>query len=204
MAVPDGGWEYSWYQLGDEEPVRYQPSQDNDNMKMNPVCESLQVLRLGHLGPRYEIVPFLLAALPKIKTLGAISVLNGLKMIRDIPALKDEATVTGLEEITLDIVNRESGHNKLTAAQWAGSEIRGDIDSFFESLDRPITSVEEKRRSLEQDISLITSHCPNLRSISLFLFLEEFPGLLRPAETWVTLLLLFLSNLHRMKDNVNC
>ena len=49
---------------------------------------SRQVLRLGHLGPRYEIVPFLLAALPKIKTLGAISVLNGLKMIRDIPALK--------------------------------------------------------------------------------------------------------------------
>jgi hypothetical protein len=80
---------------------------------------------------------------------------------------------------------RESGHNKLTAAQWASQEIREDVDSFFESLDRPIVSVEEKRRSLAEDIELITARCPALRSISLFLFLEDFPGLLRPAETWV-------------------
>ena len=91
-----------WCDLEDGEAVQYQPSPSNTNMKMNPICQSLQVpqrscplvllplqvLRLGHLGPRYEIVPFLLAALPRIKTLGAISVLNGLKMIRDIPALK--------------------------------------------------------------------------------------------------------------------
>jgi hypothetical protein len=105
-AVPDGGWEDSWYEVG-EEPVQYLPLGDCDGEpKMNAICQSLQVLRLGHLGPRYEIVPFLLAALPRIKTLGAISVLNGLKMIRDIPALAGEAGVTGLEEITLDIVNR--------------------------------------------------------------------------------------------------
>ena len=148
--------------------------------------QSAQILRLGHLGPRYEIVPFLLAALPNIKTLGAINVLNGLKMIKDIPALAGESTLTGLEEITLDVVNKESGHNKLTAAQWTtNEEIKKEIHQFFSSRDKPITSVDEKRKSLANDISLITTYCPNLHSISLFLFLEDFPGLLRPEETWV-------------------
>ena len=40
---------------------------------------------------------------------------------------------------------------------------REDIDSFFEGLDRPITSVEEKRRTLADDIGLITSHCPQVQ-----------------------------------------
>lgn len=95
-------------------------------------------------------------------------------------------------------MGRESGHNKLTAAQWASHDVKEDINDFFEGLDTPITSVEEKRKSLSEDISLITTHCPNLRSISLFWFLEDFPGLLRPAETWVWQSLADLANLQNM------
>ena len=125
--------------------------------------------------------------------------LNGLKMIRDIPALAGESTLTCLEEITLDVVNKESGHNKLTAAQWTSNEeIKKDIHQFFSSRDKPITSVEEKRTSLADDISLITTYCPNLHSISLFLFLEDFPGLLRPEETWVWQSLSKLKHLQKL------
>ena len=139
------------------------------------------------------------AALPNIKTLGAINVLNGLKMIKDIPALAGESTLTGLEEITLDVVNKESGHNKLTAAQWTSNEeIKKEIHQFFSSRDKPITSVDEKRKSLADDISLITTYCPNLHSISLFLFLEDFPGLLRPEETWVWQSLSKLKHLQKL------
>ena len=92
-VVRPGGWRgctvpalAQQYQHEDE-PRLPEPAGAPEILSSCPPA-SLQVLRLGHLGPRYEIVPFLLAALPKIKTLGAISVLNGLKMIRDIPALK--------------------------------------------------------------------------------------------------------------------
>lgn len=169
------------------------------------LINSLQILRLGHLGPRYEIVPFLLTALPNIKTLGAVNVLNGLKMVRDIPEIGGGDTLgapvwnTGLEEITLDVVNRESGHNKLTAAQWTlNDDVKKDIHRFFGGLDKPITSVEEKRKSLAEDIQLVTTHCPNLRSISLFLFLEDFPGLLSPSETWVWQSLAELTDLQKL------
>lgn len=125
--------------------------------------------------------------------------LNGLKMIKDIPALAGESTLTGLEEITLDVVNKESGHNKLTAAQWTtNEEIKKEIHQFFSSRDKPITSVDEKRKSLADDISLITTYCPNLHSISLFLFLEDFPGLLRPEETWVWQSLSKLKHLQKL------
>eukprot|EP00092_Neocalanus_flemingeri_P012109 GFUD01013057.1.p1 GENE.GFUD01013057.1~~GFUD01013057.1.p1 ORF type:complete len:938 (+),score=189.35 GFUD01013057.1:31-2814(+) len=195
--VKDGGWEYSWYELGDDEPVNYKEFGASHCMKMNHLCETLQVLKLGHLGPRYEIVPFLLTALPQIKTLGAISVLNGLKMIQDIPEL-GKMEVTGLEDITIDIVNRESGHNKLTATLWASPDIKSEVEHFFENLDTPITSVADKRKNLAEDIKLITKYCPKLRSISLFLFLEEFPGLLRPTETWIWQSLEHLHHLENM------
>ena len=182
--VKDGGWEYFWYGLEPEDPIRYKEFPGSLLFKMNKLCDHLQVLKLGHLGPRYEIVPFLLTALPNIKTLGAINVLNGLKMVRDIPEL-NSIEETGLEEITIDIVNRESGHNKLTAALWADINIKPDVEKFFESLDSlPISPYEVKRKKLSDDINLITKFCPRLRSISLFLFLEEFPGLLG-GETWI-------------------
>ena len=182
--VKDGGWEYFWYELDPEEPIRYKEFPGSLLFKMNKLCQHLKVLKLGHLGPRYEIVPFLLTALPQIKSLGAINVLNGLKMVRDIPEL-NTIQETGLEEITIDIVNRESGHNKLTAALWAHTNIKPDVEKFFESLDSPISPYDMKRKKLSDDINLITRFCPRLRSISLFLFLEEFPGLLGPAETWI-------------------
>ena len=195
--VKDGGWEYFWYGLDPADPVKYQEFPGSLLFKMNKLCENLQVLKLGHLGPRYEIVPFLLTAIPNIKTLGAINVLNGLKMVRDIPELSGIGE-TGLEEITIDIVNRESGHNKLTAAQWAHPDIKSDVEQFFDNLDIPVTPYEMKRKKLSADIKLITSFCPRLRSISLFLFLEEFPGLLGPTETWIWEALELLEQLENM------
>ena len=53
--------------------------------------------------------------------------LNGLKMIKDIPALAGESTLTGLEEITLDVVNMESGHNKLTAPERSGIHLGSKV-----------------------------------------------------------------------------
>ena len=185
--MQDGGWEYFWYDVEDPDSVEYQPFSGSDIMKLNKLCDSLQVLKLGHLGPRYEIVPFLLKVLPKVKTLGAINVLNGLKMLRDLGPEDLDLSTAGhqLEEITIDIVNRESGHNKLTASQWAAAEIKPDVDAFFDNLDRTATTVEAKRENLSEDIRLVASLCPNLRSVSLFIFSEDFPGLLGPGEGWV-------------------
>ena len=165
------------------EPARYRAAPAPP--ATNPLCSSLQVLRLGHLGPRYEIVPFLLAALPAVRTLGAINVLAGLKMIRDIPALAAQGE-TGLRDITIDIVNREAGHNKLTAGGWAHPDIRPRVEQFYDSLDTPVSSVEGKRLLVCQELELVGRHCPSLTSISLFLFLEDFPGLLGGADCgWV-------------------
>ena len=182
--IQDGGWEYFWYDLDDYDNVQYQEFEGSEIMKLNKVCKSLQILKLGHLGPRYEIVPFLLKVLPNVKTLGAINVLNGLKMLRDIPGNDDiEIFKTQLEDVTIDIVNRESGHNKLTASQWASYHIKADIEQFFDSLDTQDASIEIKRKNLKEDLELITNFCPNLKSISLFIFSEDFPGLLGQSET---------------------
>ena len=188
--VQDGGGEYFWYELEDNEPIRYTEWMEfngSDIMKLNKICKSLQVLKLSHLGPRYEIVPFLLKVLPQVKTLGAINVLNGLKLLRNLAVDNPDLDtfVTNLEDITIDIVSRESGHNKLTASLWASEDIKQDVEQFFDSLETPSPSVEVKRQNLSEDMRLITSFCPNLRSISLFIFSDDFPGLLGPSETWM-------------------
>ena len=186
--VKDGGWEYNWYDVEDRDKVSYRVSECTDIMKLNKLCSNLQVLKLGHLGPRYEIVPFLLKVLPKIKTLGAINVLAGLKMLRDISSNEDDEVMTGchLEDITIDIISKSSGPNKLTAAQWACLDIKQDIDQFFEALDYSSgITIETKRQNLAEDLGLVTKFCPNLRSMSLFIFSEDFPGLIGPSETWI-------------------
>ena len=95
-------------------------------------------------------------------------------------------------------LDRESGHNKLTASLWASEDIKHDVEQFFDSLETPSTSVEVKRQNLSEDMNLITSFCPNLRSISLFIFSDDFPGLLGPSETWMWQPLETLDHLENM------
>ena len=45
---PDGSWEaggekWFWHELPRDQPVEYQPSEDANNIKMNALCQSLQV-----------------------------------------------------------------------------------------------------------------------------------------------------------------
>ena len=171
-----------WYPVDTSKPVKYQPITPRS---MNPVCLSLQVLKLGHLGPRHEIVPFLLKALPNVKTLGSVNVLNGLKMYRDITGDDLDNIGAQLSDVTIDIVTRESGPNKLTASSWASAEIRTDINQFFDDLDPSSIPLDKRREILSEDMKMVTRACPNLRSLSLFIFSSDFPGLLAESETWI-------------------
>ena len=76
--------------------------------------------------PKHEIVPYLLASLPRLTTLGHINVLRGLKMIRDIPALNG-ISAESLEEI--DFYFGGSHYHKLNS-RWADDD--DDASSFVD------------------------------------------------------------------------
>jgi hypothetical protein len=71
------------------DPDEIQYVEASDEEVVNRLTKSLQCLKLNldNFHPKHEIVPFLLATLPNIKSLGRVKVVKGLKMIRDIPAL---------------------------------------------------------------------------------------------------------------------
>ena len=157
LKIVDGDPDHpkmKWYRMKENEAFYYRPDESED--VLNKLCDSLQVLKLAHLGPRYEIVPFLLAALPNIKTLGSVNVLNGLRMYRDITGQDIDGLGSQLEELTLDIVNMESGPNKLTVSSWAHQDIRQDIYQFYDSLDPANMSIGDRRRRLSEDLDMVT------------------------------------------------
>ena len=58
-------------------------------MLLNGLCSSLEYLLLNVdvFYPKHTIVPFMLHALPKIKSFGNITLVHALRMIRAIPQL---------------------------------------------------------------------------------------------------------------------
>jgi len=185
-VVQDGNYcavePYTWIKVEDEEDVSYRQAPSYDQtMKMNDLCSTLQVVKLNSdsLSPKHELVPFLLAALPQVRSLGNISVLRGLKMIRRIPGL-GHIRATGLRDIEISM---GLFHSNKVNANWAPGEIAEDIEEFASILHPPPASVDERRAQLADDIQLVAAQCPALVYISLFLFLD--PPCLRAGDSWL-------------------
>ena len=157
-----------------------QPNSSN-LVVMNPIVKSLQVLKLNidSIHPKYELVPFLLAAMPQIKTLGHVDVVRGLKMIRDIPSLS-HVRAESLEELEFVF---GSHHSTNVDVSWADNDIYEFVENFGMRLKEKNTSnvrsdvpktveqrIEEIREELIGDIQLISNECPNLRKLLISLF----------------------------------
>ena len=78
---------YPWYTPDEIEYVR--DDEMSETMLLNGLCSSLEYLLLNVdvFYPKHTIVPFMLHALPKIKSFGNITLVHALRMIRAIPQL---------------------------------------------------------------------------------------------------------------------
>ena len=187
-----------WYKP--ETPIAYRPCNQEDFdsvdkkqwtnepntsnlMVMNKIVKSLRVLRLNidSIHPKYELVPFLLATMPQLKTLGHVDVVRGLKMIRDIPSLS-HISADSLEELEFVF---GSHHSTNVDVSWADNDIYEFVENFGVRLKQKRTNdernevpktveqrIEEIREELVGDIYLISNECPNLRK--LLISLENF------------------------------
>ena len=151
---------------------------DSNMMVMNKIVKSLQVLRLNidSIHPKYELIPFLLAVMPQIKTLGHVDVVRGLKMIRDIPSLSF-IKADSLEELEFVF---GSHHSTNVDVSWADNDIYEFVENFGirikQNMGRNDISktneqrIAEIRNELIGDIRLISEECPNLRKLLISLF----------------------------------
>jgi len=178
--VIDGYSDTFWYPPQKNAKIVYA---DHGDAWMNKLCSSLQILKIGQMGPRHELLPFLLTALTKIKSLGSMDVLRGLRFIRDNPVLSANATSfnLGLEEVSIDIVDRHFNNDWLTATSWAPLEIKKDIQEFYKDQDEPQLTVHEKRLRLQEDLKLLAEQCKNVATLRMFLYMEE----LTPELGWM-------------------
>jgi hypothetical protein len=73
-----------WYM---PDTIQYVPT---DRRILNPLTKTLQCLRLNVdvFHPKHELVPFMLKAMPQLRSFGNISVIKALKLIRDLPHLR--------------------------------------------------------------------------------------------------------------------
>ncbi|XP_023333062.1 uncharacterized protein LOC111704906 isoform X3 [Eurytemora carolleeae] len=175
--------ELRFYPLKEGEKVEYIPDLE-DGRTRNILCASLQVLNIGQMGPRHEILPFLLLALPQIKSLGSMDVLRGLKFMKDNPNIQSDFK-SGLEEVSIDVVTKHYSHDWLTATRWAPDPIKKDVEEFYKLQDNSNLSIEEKRSEIRDDVQLLCKACPNISKIRLFLYAEDFPNLLKPEYTCI-------------------
>jgi hypothetical protein len=153
---------------------------------VNKITKSLQCLKLNsdNFHPKHEIVPFLLKALPNVKTLGRVKVVKGLKMIRDIPELYG-IQANHLEELDMTF----GGHDICSIdTTWANDEISGLVEEFGERLSFSPGSLdtddedtlEEMRTNFAEDVRLVAEQCPKLRSLRMSIFGEAV--FLRPDD----------------------
>jgi len=145
---------------------------------INQIANSLQCLKLNsdNFHPKHEIVPFLLKALPKVKTLGRVKVVKGLKMIRDIPELNG-IVANHLEELDMTF----GGHDICSIdTTWANDDINDLVEEFGERLSFNPTTIDnenenliaELRSNFGEDVRLVAEQCPRLRSLRLSIFGE--------------------------------
>ena len=145
---------------------------------INDIANSLQCLKLNsdNFHPKHEIVPVLLKALPKVKTLGRVKVVKGLKMIRDIPELNG-IVASHLEELDMTF----GGHDICSIdTTWADEEINDLVVEFGERLSFNPSSVNgenenlisELRSNFAEDVRLVAEQCPRLKSLRLSIFGE--------------------------------
>ena len=153
---------------------------------INKIANSLQCLKLNsdNFHPKHEIVPFLLKALPNVKSLGRVKVVKGLKMIRDIPELSG-IRANHLEELDMTF----GGHDICSIdTTWANEDIVGMVEEFGDRLSYAPGSadadddvaLETMRTHFAEDIRLVADQCPKLRSLRLSIFGETV--FLRPDE----------------------
>ena len=80
--------------------------------------------------PKHTIVPFMLYALPKIKSFGNITLVHALRMIRAIPALNG-IKAENLEE--LEYIQNGLDFYRSDFA-WASDEIYDMVDEFMQAV----------------------------------------------------------------------
>ena len=120
--------------------------------------------------PKHTIVPFMLYALPKIKSFGNITLVHALRMIRAIPALNG-IKAENLEE--LEYIQNGLDFYRSDFA-WASDEIYDMVDEFHRR-DRLGDDTPENvlRQRLTEDVLLISQECPNLKKLDISLFGEK-------------------------------
>ena len=139
---------------------------------LNKLCQSLEylILNVDVFYPKHTIVPFMLYALPKIKSFGNITLVHALRMIRAIPALNG-IKAENLEE--LEYIQNGLDFYRSDFA-WASDEIYDMVDEFHRR-DRLGDDTPEAvlRQRLTEDVLLISQECPNLKKLDISLFGEK-------------------------------
>ncbi len=159
--------EYPWYE---PDEIEYIPENIMPPM-LKPICSSLEYLLLNSdkWHAKHTLVPFMLYALPKVKSFGHLTVVDGLRMIREIPALKG-ISAKNLEELEY----MQCTMDKFRDITWASDEICSIVDKFNRQEQITEDTPEETlRSSLRADVKLITEECPNLKKIAISLFVDK-------------------------------
>ena len=113
---------YPWYQ---PKTIKYIPTNER---VLNDLTNSLEylILNIDVFHPKHTLVPFMLHALPKIKSFGNIAIVPALRMIREIPELNG-ISATNLEELEYVQCGVDSYSSD---ASWASDEIYDIVELF--------------------------------------------------------------------------
>ena len=117
---------YPWYF---PKTVKYIPSSyEPYKQGLNKLTSSLEylILNIDVFHPKHTLVPFMLYALPKIKSFGNIAIVPALKMIREIPELNG-ISAANLEELEYVQCGADS---YASDASWAPDEIYDMVEIF--------------------------------------------------------------------------
>merc|ERR1711962_1638895 len=103
----------------------------------------------------YDILPFLLKLLPKLRSLGFMGVVHGLRAMKDLSTIDDDI-VTGLEEVFIT----KSNYRRLEHYSWATTEgIRMRVSQFLKSQTFSGQSPEDQRNRFLENLQLLIARC---------------------------------------------
>ena len=171
-TVVEREMDFSWYR---PKTIEYhtEAPEGYDWDIMHPMTKTLRALKLNLdvVHHKQELVPFLLKALPNLKSLGMVSTVQGLRMIRDIPDLIG-ISAEGLEEVQYTYDPEGERVDKT----WASSEIVHMVETFMRK-DRPKQnqlSLDDwkvfVRKEIAEDIELLAGKCPNIRHLQFCVY----------------------------------
>lgn len=185
FALPDNvkfhsyDYEYPWYMPDtiEYEEVFY------PNV-LNSMCQSLEylILNVDLFHSKHTLVPFMLKALPKIKSFGNITLIHALRMIKSDPKLGSISAIN-LEE--MEYVQGGFDYTYRSDFEWASDDIYDMVEEYHKAAKNGENTPEDVlRETLREDVKLIAQECPNLKVLDISLFGEKTYLYSEDDEIW--------------------